>query len=217
MSLGFARKAGARKSWIRIQLFAFLMLLGTAFGAYAEDCVADFGGVIDGNVVNPAPSQPEHRWQLHHQELPAAEPTQHQHQLLHVARPDGRPMAGGVRQRRFHPGQHRVRRRARAQDLVRQRLPAQPQAELPELPGPGRVDQQAGACLCRRGGPVHLQAADSRPDRPVYRHRGAQRRFTRTICTGSRSTTTSAPIRSPCTSTDWTTTTRARLRCSFPS
>lgn len=56
MSLGFARRAGAGKSWIRIQLFAFLMLLGTAFGAYAEDCVADFGGIVDGNVVNPAPS-----------------------------------------------------------------------------------------------------------------------------------------------------------------
>ncbi|MDR7134989.1 putative repeat protein (TIGR01451 family)/fimbrial isopeptide formation D2 family protein [Lysobacter niastensis] len=56
MSLGFARTAGAGKSWIRIQLFAFLMLFGTAFGAYAADCVADFGGVVDGNVVNPAPS-----------------------------------------------------------------------------------------------------------------------------------------------------------------
>ena len=56
MSLGFARNAKAGKSWIRIQLCAFLVLLGMAFGAYAEDCVADYGGVIDGNVVNPAPS-----------------------------------------------------------------------------------------------------------------------------------------------------------------
>ncbi|MBF6023999.1 isopeptide-forming domain-containing fimbrial protein [Lysobacter niastensis] len=57
MGLGFARKTGAGKSWIRIQLCAFLVLFGMAFGAYAEDCVADFGGVVDGNVVNPAPSQ----------------------------------------------------------------------------------------------------------------------------------------------------------------
>lgn len=55
MSLGFARKAG-RKHWILIQLCAFFMLLGTAFSAYAVDCVADYDGVIDGNVVRPAPS-----------------------------------------------------------------------------------------------------------------------------------------------------------------
>ncbi len=56
MSLGFARNAGAGKRWIRIQLCAFLLLFGAAFAAYADDCVADYGGVIDGNVVNPAPS-----------------------------------------------------------------------------------------------------------------------------------------------------------------
>ena len=56
MSLGFARKAGAGKRWILIQLCAFFMLLGTSFGAFAVDCVADYGGVIDGNSVNPAPS-----------------------------------------------------------------------------------------------------------------------------------------------------------------
>ena len=56
MSLGFARKAGAGKRWILIQLCAFLVLLGTSFSAFAVDCVADYGGVIDGNVVNPAPS-----------------------------------------------------------------------------------------------------------------------------------------------------------------
>ncbi|WP_457095297.1 isopeptide-forming domain-containing fimbrial protein [Lysobacter sp. P5_B9] len=57
MSLGIARNAGAGKRWIHIQLCALLILLGTTFGAYAADCVADYGGVIDGNVVNPAPSQ----------------------------------------------------------------------------------------------------------------------------------------------------------------
>jgi len=56
MSLGFARKAEAGKHWILIQLCAFFVLLGTSFGAYAVDCVADYGGVIDGNVVSPAPS-----------------------------------------------------------------------------------------------------------------------------------------------------------------
>ena len=56
MSLGFARKTGAGTRWILIQLCAFLVLLGTSFGAFAVDCVADYGGVIDGNVVSPAPS-----------------------------------------------------------------------------------------------------------------------------------------------------------------
>jgi large repetitive protein len=56
MSLGFARKAGAGKHWILVQLCAFLVLLGTSFSAFAVDCVADYGGVIDGNVVKPAPS-----------------------------------------------------------------------------------------------------------------------------------------------------------------
>lgn len=58
MSLGFARKAGAGRRWILIQLCAFFMLLGTAFGAHAQSVkCSDFDGVLDGSApgaVNPS-------------------------------------------------------------------------------------------------------------------------------------------------------------------
>jgi hypothetical protein len=44
-------------SWIGVLLFAVAVSLLSAVPANAEDCVAFYGGVIDGNVVNPAPSQ----------------------------------------------------------------------------------------------------------------------------------------------------------------
>src|SRR6186713_935042 len=44
-------------SWIAILLCTLAVSLLTAAPAQAEDCVADFGGIIDGTVVNPAPSQ----------------------------------------------------------------------------------------------------------------------------------------------------------------
>ena len=44
-------------SWIGILLCTLAVSLLTAAPAQAEDCVADFGGIIDGTVVNPAPSQ----------------------------------------------------------------------------------------------------------------------------------------------------------------
>src|SRR5215203_17593 len=44
-------------SWIGILLCTLAVSLLTAAPAQADDCVADFGGVIDGTVVNPAPSQ----------------------------------------------------------------------------------------------------------------------------------------------------------------
>ena len=45
------------RSWIGILLCTLAVSLVTAAPAQAEDCVANFGGVIDGTVVNPAPSQ----------------------------------------------------------------------------------------------------------------------------------------------------------------
>ena len=51
-------KAGC--SWIGILLCTFAVSLLTAAPAQAQvskDCVADFGGVVDGNFVNPPPSQ----------------------------------------------------------------------------------------------------------------------------------------------------------------
>src|SRR5687767_7084082 len=45
------------RSWIRMLLFPFALLLLTAAPGFAEDCVADFGGVIDGNVTPVPPSQ----------------------------------------------------------------------------------------------------------------------------------------------------------------
>src|SRR5437879_9587353 len=49
-----------RGSWIRILLFAFGLLLLSAFPARAQSvggCVANFGGVIDGFVTPVSPSQ----------------------------------------------------------------------------------------------------------------------------------------------------------------
>lgn len=58
MGLGFTRRAGAGRSWIRIQLCALLVLLGMSFGAYAQSVkCSDFGGVLDGSLpgaVNPS-------------------------------------------------------------------------------------------------------------------------------------------------------------------
>ena len=48
-------KAGG--SWIRIQLLAFLLLLGATFSAHAEYCSEYPGGVLDGYAGTPAPSQ----------------------------------------------------------------------------------------------------------------------------------------------------------------
>jgi uncharacterized repeat protein (TIGR01451 family) len=44
-------------SWIGILLFTLAVSLLHAAPAQADECVLDYGGVIDGNVVNPAPSQ----------------------------------------------------------------------------------------------------------------------------------------------------------------
>jgi len=44
-------------SWTKILLLPFALLLLSAIPAWADDCVGTYGGVIDGNVVNPAPSQ----------------------------------------------------------------------------------------------------------------------------------------------------------------
>src|SRR5688572_33293262 len=46
------------RSWIRILLFAFVVSLLSAPPAWADDCVGDYGGVVDG-FVNPIvpPSQ----------------------------------------------------------------------------------------------------------------------------------------------------------------
>ena len=52
-----AKRVRGGLSWIGILLCTFAVSLLTAAPAQAEDCVADFGGVIDGTVVNPAPSQ----------------------------------------------------------------------------------------------------------------------------------------------------------------
>jgi uncharacterized repeat protein (TIGR01451 family) len=46
--------ARPRGSWIKILLFAFGLLLLSAVPAHAGNCVADYGGVIDG-YVNPVP------------------------------------------------------------------------------------------------------------------------------------------------------------------
>jgi uncharacterized repeat protein (TIGR01451 family)/fimbrial isopeptide formation D2 family protein len=55
MSLSMTGSVGAGRSWIKIQLLTLLLLLGAAFHAHAEDCVADYGGVLDG-ATTPAPS-----------------------------------------------------------------------------------------------------------------------------------------------------------------
>ena len=48
----------SRGHWIHVQLLlAFLLLLGAAFGAHAEDCSQYPGGIIDGATGTPAPSQ----------------------------------------------------------------------------------------------------------------------------------------------------------------
>ena len=148
MSLGFARRAGARKSWIRIQLCAFLVLLGTAFGAYAEDCVADFGGVIDGNVVNPAPSNLNIDGNCIIRNFQQPNPLNTNISFFtSPGQTDARWLVvfdnvdftlGNIACDAVH--QHKIW-------FVNGSL-HRPQAELPELPGPGRVDQQAGACLC---------------------------------------------------------------------
>ena len=57
MTSGDTNNAGPRGSWIKILLLPFVLLLLTAVPAFADDCVGDYGGVIDGTSVNPAPSQ----------------------------------------------------------------------------------------------------------------------------------------------------------------
>ena len=57
MTSSGANYVRAGYSWIGILLFTLALSLLAAAPARAEDCVADFGGVIDGNVVNPPPSQ----------------------------------------------------------------------------------------------------------------------------------------------------------------
>src|SRR5262245_26862316 len=46
-----------RRGWIKFLLLPFAFLLLTAVSARADDCVGDYGGIIDGRFVNPAPSQ----------------------------------------------------------------------------------------------------------------------------------------------------------------
>ena len=50
----YARRA---HSWMGILLFAVVLSLLSATPANAEDCVGDFGGLLDGNVTATAPSQ----------------------------------------------------------------------------------------------------------------------------------------------------------------
>src|SRR5262245_57605928 len=45
------------RGWIKFLLLPFAFLLLSAVPALAEPCVGFYGGVIDGTVVNPAPSQ----------------------------------------------------------------------------------------------------------------------------------------------------------------
>src|SRR5262245_746896 len=55
-----ANNVKAGHSWIGILLFAFSLLLLAAVPAQAQtskDCVADFSGVVDGNVIASPPSQ----------------------------------------------------------------------------------------------------------------------------------------------------------------
>jgi uncharacterized repeat protein (TIGR01451 family) len=44
-------------SWLRILLFPIALLLLSAVPALADDCIADLGGVVDGNVITVIPSQ----------------------------------------------------------------------------------------------------------------------------------------------------------------
>ena len=58
MSLSGTNHVKKGSSWIGLLLFAFVMLLLSAKPAQAQSslgCVADYGGVIDGNVT-PAPN-----------------------------------------------------------------------------------------------------------------------------------------------------------------
>ena len=48
-------KTGGRR--MRWSFWAFVLLMLSAAPAFAEDCVADLGGVLDGNVTPVAPSQ----------------------------------------------------------------------------------------------------------------------------------------------------------------
>jgi uncharacterized repeat protein (TIGR01451 family) len=57
MTSGGANKMRWGCSGIIILLLTLAASLLTAAPARADDCVLDFGGVIDGNIVNPAPSQ----------------------------------------------------------------------------------------------------------------------------------------------------------------
>ncbi|MET0985474.1 MAG: hypothetical protein ABW034_08715 [Steroidobacteraceae bacterium] len=46
-----------RGRWYLAALLLFALLMGVAPRTHAEDCVADFGGVLDGNVIPTPPSQ----------------------------------------------------------------------------------------------------------------------------------------------------------------
>src|SRR5262249_37482664 len=57
MTAGVKNNLRASLTWIKFLLLPFAFLLLAALPARAEDCVGFYGGVIDGNFVNPAPSQ----------------------------------------------------------------------------------------------------------------------------------------------------------------
>src|SRR5262245_21776624 len=54
MTSSNTHNARPHRSWIKILLFAFALLLLGAVPAHADDCVANHGGLIDG-FVNPIP------------------------------------------------------------------------------------------------------------------------------------------------------------------
>src|SRR5215207_2584172 len=57
MTSGDTNNARPRGSWLKILLLPFVLLLLSAVPAFADDCVGDLGGVIDGNVNPVSPSQ----------------------------------------------------------------------------------------------------------------------------------------------------------------
>ena len=108
-----ARTGGSRiANW----LLAFVLLLGAAFAARADDCSAYPGGVLDGFAGTPAPSQIKIDRNCTIRNYPGGMSTNFTFDTN-----DPTPYLVIFDNVAAHR-QHAVRRRARAQDLAHQRL-----------------------------------------------------------------------------------------------
>ena len=162
--------------------------------ARAEDCVADFGGVVDGSVVHLLPRR-SRSTATARSEISRIQPADSNISFYTPGNPNS-SMAGHLRQRRAY-GQHVLQRIPSGEHaLVHQRLDRASSRELPEPPDPCRENQQAESAGPDHGHhrrPLHLQAGRSRSCSTRHRAPSSTPAGRQTICTASRSGTTSTP------------------------